>query len=93
MTTPLRLLLDEFRSSAQTEREMGNYFARLSVALIRNGHGMVQEYEDAWVYSEWALANNVRGRYGARPYNFPSLAASCGTSSSSRKPCDTRDFR
>ena len=36
MTTPLRELLAEFRSSAQTEREKGNYFERLAVAFIKN---------------------------------------------------------
>jgi len=62
MTTPLRELLAEFRSSAQTEREKGNYFERLAVAFIKNDHGMMQEYEDAWLYSEWAAAHNVDGR-------------------------------
>ncbi|AJP71707.1 DEAD/DEAH box helicase [Sphingomonas hengshuiensis] len=62
MTTPLRELLAEFRSSAQTEREKGNYFERLAVAFAKNDHGMMQEYEDAWLYSEWAAAHNVDGR-------------------------------
>jgi predicted helicase len=62
MTTPLRELLAEFRSSAQTEREKGSYFERLAVAFIKNDHGMMQEYEDAWLFSDWASAHNVDGR-------------------------------
>lgn len=62
MTTSLRELLAEFRSSAQNEREKGGYFERLSVAFIKNDHGMAQEYEDAWLYAEWAAAHAVDGR-------------------------------
>lgn len=62
MTTALRNLLSEFRSNAQTEREKGNYFERLVVSFIKNDPGMAQEYEDAWLFADWASANNVDAR-------------------------------
>lgn len=62
MSTPLRALLAEFRNSAKTEREKGNYFERLAVDFIKNDHGMAQEYEDAWLYSEWAQLYGSDGR-------------------------------
>ncbi len=62
MSTPLRALLAEFRNSAKTEREKGNYFERLAVDFIKNDHGMAQEYEGAWLYSEWAQLFGSDGR-------------------------------
>ncbi len=62
MSTPLRALLAEFRNSAKTEREKGNYFERLAADFIKNDHGMAQEYEDAWLYSEWAQLHGSDGR-------------------------------
>lgn len=57
MSNDLRALLAQFREAAKTEREKGTYFERLAVAFIKNDPGMAQEYEDAWLYSEWAKAN------------------------------------
>lgn len=62
MTSSLRTLLAQYRTAAQTEREKGNYFERLAVAFIKNDPGMAQEYEDAWLFSDWAKANGVDGR-------------------------------
>ena len=62
MTTPLRQLLAQYRDTAKTEREKGNYFERLAVAFIKNDPGMVQEYEDAWLFSDWAKARGLDGR-------------------------------
>lgn len=62
MTTPLRKLLDQYRSVATNEREKGTYFERLAVAFLKNDPGMVQEYEDAWLFSDWAKANRLDGR-------------------------------
>jgi predicted helicase len=45
MPTPLRELLEQFRSSSKTEREKGTYFERLAVAFLKNDPGMAQEYE------------------------------------------------
>jgi len=62
MTSSLRTLLTQYRAAAQSEREKGNYFERLAVAFIKNDPGMAQEYEDAWLFSDWAKANGVDGR-------------------------------
>lgn len=58
----LRELLAQFRASSRSEREKGSYFERLAVDFIKNDHGMQQEYEDAWLFSEWAAANGLDGR-------------------------------
>jgi len=62
MTTPLRQLLAQYRASAKTEREKGSYFERLAVAFLKNDPGMANEYEDAWLFSEWAKAEGLDGR-------------------------------
>lgn len=58
----LRDLLAQFRSSARTEREKGNYFERLAVDFIKNDPGMAQEYEDTWLFSDWAKTHGIDGR-------------------------------
>jgi predicted helicase len=58
----LRELLSQYRDSARSEREKGNYFERLAVDFIKNDPGMAQEYEDAWLYPAWAAAHGVDGR-------------------------------
>lgn len=58
----LHELLATYRENARTEREKGNYFERLAVAFIKNDPGMRQEYEDAWLYPEWAATHGVDGR-------------------------------
>ena len=62
MTTPLRKLLAEYRAASRTEREKGTYFERLAVAFLKNDPGMTQEYEDAWLFSDWAKANRLDGK-------------------------------
>ena len=59
MSTPLRKILDGFRQTSRTEREKGTYFERLAVAFIKNDPGMQQEYEDAWLLSDWAKLHRV----------------------------------
>ena len=59
MSTPLRQLLAQFRESSRTEREKGTYFERLAVAFIKNDPGMSQEYEDAWLFSDWAKTHGL----------------------------------
>ena len=58
----LRELLSQYRDSARSEREKGNYFKRLAVDFIKNDPGMAQEYEDAWLYPMWAAAHGIGGR-------------------------------
>ncbi|TWA90889.1 putative helicase [Azospirillum brasilense] len=62
MNAALAQLLEEFRSYAQTEREKGGYFERFAVAFIKNDPGMRQEYEDAWLYSDWATRNGLNAK-------------------------------
>ena len=57
-----RTLLKSFRDAAKSEREKGNYFERIAVDFIKNDPGMAQEYEDAWLFSDWAKATGVDGR-------------------------------
>lgn len=59
MSTPLRQLLEEFRASSKTEREKGTYFERLAVAFIKADAGMQQQFEDAWLFSDWAKLHNL----------------------------------
>jgi predicted helicase len=58
----LRTLLASFREVARSEREKGNYFERLAVAFLKSDPGMAQEYEDAWLFSDWAKASGKDGR-------------------------------
>ncbi|MDG5489053.1 DEAD/DEAH box helicase family protein [Sphingomonas sp. BGYR3] len=62
MTTPLRQLLAQYRAASKSEREKGTYFERLAVAFIKNDTGMQQEYEDCWLFSDWAKLNRLDGR-------------------------------
>lgn len=59
MSTPLRQLLDQFRDVAKTQREKGDYFERLAVSFLKNDPGMAQEYEDAWLLSDWAKEHRL----------------------------------
>ena len=47
-------LLDELRHLAKTEREKGSYCGRLTVAFFKNYAGWKHEFEDDWLYSDWA---------------------------------------
>lgn len=62
MSTPLRQLLAQYREASKSEREKGTYFERLAVAFLKHDPGMAQEYEDAWLFSDWAKANQLDGR-------------------------------
>jgi predicted helicase len=59
---PLRKLLNEYRKAAKSEREKGTYFERLAVAFMKHDPGMVHEYEDVWLFTDWAKDNGVDGR-------------------------------
>lgn len=62
MPAALKELLANYRTSALTEREKGTYFERLAVAFMKNDPGMAQEYEDAWLFSDWAKTHGLDGR-------------------------------
>lgn len=55
----LRILLDQYRQAAQSEREKGGYFERLAIVFMQRDPGMAQEYEDAWDYATWARAHDL----------------------------------
>jgi predicted helicase len=62
VSTPLRQLLNHYREVAKTQREKGAYFERLAAAFIKHDPGMAQEYEEVWLFSDWAKANGLDGR-------------------------------
>ena len=62
MTGSLYKLLSQFRDTTQTECEKGTYFERLEVAFLKNNPGMALDYEDAWLFNDWAKANRLDGR-------------------------------
>jgi predicted helicase len=62
MTSSLRQLLTQYREISKSEREKGTYFEKLAVAFLKNDPGMVQEYEDAWLFSDWAKTHRLDGR-------------------------------
>lgn len=62
MASSLKQLLNQYRSAAHSEREKGGYFEKLAVAFLKHDPGMVQEYENAWLFSDWAKANRLDGR-------------------------------
>lgn len=62
MSNAIRELLASYRDSAKSEREKGTYFERLAVVFLKNDPGMAQEYEDAWLFSDWAKAEGIDGR-------------------------------
>lgn len=55
----IRTLLTHLRASSKTEREKGTYFERVAVAFIKNDPGMAQEYDDAWLFGDWAAQQGV----------------------------------
>ena len=59
MSSPLRDLLNEYRTVAETQREKGAYFERLAVAFMKCDPGMAQEYDEAWLYGDWADAQGI----------------------------------
>lgn len=56
--TPLKTLLDSFRTAAVTEREKGTYFEELILAYLRNEAIYRDLYSEVWTYSDWA---NLQG--------------------------------
>lgn len=60
--TPLRTLLDQFRTAAASEREKGTYFEELIVAYLRNEATYRDLYSDVWTYAEWAKLQGLDKR-------------------------------
>ena len=55
-------LLDELRASAKSEREKGTYFERLCKVYFKNDSGWKHEFEEVWLYTEWATLHGKDGR-------------------------------
>lgn len=53
----LRLLLENYRQRAKSEREKGQYFEELTLAYLKNEPCYQDLYRDVWTYSDWARAN------------------------------------
>lgn len=53
-TSPLKRLLDTYRSTAASEREKGTYFEELSACYLRNEATYRDLYSDVWTYAQWA---------------------------------------
>jgi len=62
MTTPLRALLDKYRHLAPTERDKGTYLEKLSVVFIKNDATMQSQYDDAWLFADWAKLHKYNGK-------------------------------
>lgn len=62
MTTPLRQLLNNYRKLAPTEREKGTYLEKLTVAFIKSDATMQSQFEDAWLYGDWAKMQGLVGK-------------------------------
>ena len=58
MSSSIRDLLSRYRDGAKSQREKGTYFERLCVEFLKHDPEMVQQYEDAWTFGEWAEAND-----------------------------------
>lgn len=62
MTTPLRKLLSKYRQAALTEREKGTYFEKLAVAFLKHDAVMKDQFEDAWLFSDWATSQGLNAK-------------------------------
>lgn len=73
--TPLKTLLDSFRTAAVTEREKGTYFEELICTYLRNEAIYRDLYSDVWTYADWA---NEQG-YDKRDTGIDLVARTSGT--------------
>jgi predicted helicase len=60
VTGSIRDLLARYRDGAKTQREKGTYFERLCVEFLKHDPEMAQQYEDAWLFSEWAGSQGLK---------------------------------
>ena len=63
--TALQTLLDDFRSSAKTEREKGSYFEELIVQYLQAEPLYLDRYSNVWPYAEWARGEGKEYGRGA----------------------------
>lgn len=58
--TPLKSLLESFRTAAITEREKGTYFEELIRAYLLNEAVYRDLYSDVWTYSDWDQRKRIK---------------------------------
>jgi predicted helicase len=54
VSTPLQSALEEIRNRATNDTELGTAFEKLTKVFLENDATQVQEYEQVWLYSDWA---------------------------------------
>jgi predicted helicase len=62
MTFSLDALLETYRAAAATEREKGTYYERLCAAFLINDPVQAEQYDQVWVWADWAAANGWNGK-------------------------------
>jgi predicted helicase len=60
--TPLKTLLESFRTAAVTQREKGTYFEELICSYLRYEAIYCDLYSDVWTYADWANLQGLDGR-------------------------------
>jgi len=53
MSSKLYSLLDSYRQSSRTNRELGTYFEELGIAYFENDDIQKQFYDKVWTYADW----------------------------------------
>ena len=77
--TPLQTLLNDYRTSAVTEREKGTYFEELIQLYLKTEPTYRDLYSDVWTYGQWATgAGQAYGR-GASDEGIDLVAKTQGT--------------
>ena len=77
--TVLQALLNDFRSSAKTEREKGSYFEELIVQYLRTEPAYQDQYSDVWPYAEWARGEGKKFGRDASDEGIDLVAKTHGT--------------
>ncbi len=61
-SSPLRAVLERFRTAAASEREKGTYFEDLITCYLREEPMYRDLYSDVWTYAEWAQLQGLDKR-------------------------------
>jgi predicted helicase len=61
-SSPLRAVLERFRTAAASEREKGTYFEELIVCYLREEPMYRDLYSDVWTYANWAQSQGMDKR-------------------------------
>lgn len=77
--TALQTLLNDFRSSAKTEREKGGYFEELIVQYLKAEPAYYDQYSNVWPYAEWTRGEGMKYGRGASDEGIDLVAKTRGT--------------